>query len=244
MRQSVWSAGRLKRRPRVVLRMYTFLLLESELETVPEELWGQATIKNRARKRGRDPGGMLLDQAHDHEAMRALGVDSDRRGRPELAHMLLLLVQDSFLTKDGLTKVLIHTRDDELIRVRPDTRIMRNQDKFVRLMEDLFRQGHVPRGNPLLTLEKGRTARSVLDECAGTKVLLDEGGALTRSAGFAALDGDVTLAMGGFPRGGFRQTSHAWFDHVVSVSPKAVPLWSALVPALAGFEDRALAAEP
>lgn len=202
-----------------------------------------ASIRSRARKRGREPRGMLLDQAFDHEAMRALP-DGDRRGRPEIAHMLLLLVQDSLLTKDGHTRVLVHTRDDALIRVRPDTRIMRNQALFVRLLEDLFRQGHVPRKNPLLTMEPGWGVERVLrEEAWGVRVLLEEGGTRARSAEFAGLArdrADVTLALGGFPRGGFRQARREWFDRVWSVSERPVPMWTALVPALAGFEDALL----
>lgn len=219
--------------------MLTLILAEAELELMPAELQRHAKVVSRAKKRRRAPEHLVLDQALDHEAMRELA-DGDRRGRPDIAHMVMLLAQDSLLAKSGQVRVLLHTRDDSLIRVRPDTRIMRNQAKFVTLAEDLLRQGEVPRGDPLLTLERGRGLESVVrEEGRGARVLMDVGGELLRTRGFARLfgDGDVTVVVGGFPRGAFRQAERAWFDRVVRVADEELTVWSALVPVLAGCED-------
>lgn len=224
--------------------MLTFVLAESELELVPRELHAEPGIASRAKKRRREPGHLVLDQAHDHKAMRRLP-EGDRRGRPDLAHFFLLLVQDSLLTARGETRVLVHTRHDELIRVDPATRIMRNQAKFVQLAEDLLRQGQVPLEAPLLRLERGRTLASILErDTSGPRILLDEAGPLARSARFEALareNRDLTLVAGGFPRGAYRQAEPALFDHVLRVADEPLSLWSALVPVLAGFEDARLA---
>lgn len=208
---------------------------------MPPELLRHPKVAARAKKRRRAPGDLLLDQALDHDAMRALP-DADRRGRPDIAHLFLLLALDSPLTKRGLTRVLIHTRHDELIRVRPDTRIMRHQPKFVALLEDLLRQGEVPRGDPLLTAERDRPLEGVVRELPGTRVLLDAAGAPARSPRFADLAraGDVSVALGGFPRGAFRQAQPSWFDHVLRVADEEITAAAALVPALAGFEDALL----
>lgn len=221
----------------------TFVLAESELERVPEELQDDPGVVARARKRRRAPEDLLLDQAADHKAMKRLP-EGDRRGRPDLAHLFLLLLQDSPLNARGLVRVLLHTRNDELVRVRPDTRIMRNQAKFYQLMEDLLRQGRVPLDAPLLRLEWDRDLASILDECPGPRVLLDEGGVLARTPRFTDLaraHADLTLVAGGFPRGAYRRADPAWFDHVVRVADEPLTLWSAMVPALAGFEDARLA---
>lgn len=219
--------------------MLTFLLAEAELELMPRELQEHPLVQARAKRRRRPPAQLLLDQAVDHKAMRELP-EGERRGRPDLAHLFLLLVQDSLLNAEGRVRVLVHTRHDELIRVRPDTRIMRNQAKFYQLMEDLLRQGRVPLDAPLLTLARDVPLGEALAGLEGTKVLLDESGEMARGADFTALareNEDVTLVMGGFPRGGYRGVTGADVDMVLRVADAPLSLWSALVPVLSGLED-------
>lgn len=218
--------------------MITFILAEAELELVPEEIQAHPHVLARARRRRRAPEHLLLDQASDHKAMRELP-EGDRRGRPDILHLCLLLVQDSPLNKRGLARVLVHTRRNELIRVRQDARLPRSQSKFYQLCEDLLRQGSVPRDDPLLTLEWDRDLASIVDEAPAPRVLLDEGGAPARSPFFADLarQGDLTVVLGAFPRGSYRQARGEWFDHAASVAAEPLSAWSALVPVLAGVED-------
>jgi len=221
----------------------TFLLAEAELELMPPELQRAPGVVARAKKRRRPAEQLLLDQALDHKAMKDLP-DGDRRGRPDIAHFWLMLVLDSLATKHGQARALIHTRHDELIRPRADLRIMRNQVKFVILMEDLLRQGQVPQSNPLLTLERGRDLASVLkEEARGTRILMDVGGELGRAARFTELARsapDITIVTGGFPRGSFRQAKREDFEHVIRVADEELTVWSALAPVLAGVEDAVL----
>lgn len=224
--------------------MITFLLAEAELELMPPELQKDPRVVARAKRRRREPQRLLLDQALDHEAMRALP-DGDRRGRPDIAHFWMLLVLDSLVAKRGRARALVHTRNDELVRPRADLRLPRSQAKFSQLVEDLLRQGVVPERDPLLTLERGRTLESVVgEECgSGAKVLMDVGGELGRAARFAELaraHDDLAIVTGGFPRGSFRQAQRAWFDHVVRVADEELTVWSAMVPVLAGVEDGVL----
>lgn len=222
--------------------MITFLLAEAELERMPRELWKHPKVVTRAKKRRREAADLLLDQAADHEAMRTLP-EGDRRGRPDIAQIWALLVMDSLVARHGQARALIHTRHDELIRIRPDARLPRNQAKTYQILEDLLRQGEVPLGKPILTMERNRTLESVVAELSGTKVLLDVGGEVARAARFSefAKAGDLSIVMGGFPRGTFRQAKPAWFDHVVRVADAELTVWSALVPVLAGCEDALLA---
>lgn len=219
--------------------MITFILAEAEVELVPRALHRHPRVVARAKKRRRAAEHLLLDQAADHEAMRSLE-EGDRRGRPDIAHVWLLLVMDSLLARRGLARALVHTRNDELIRVRPDARLPRSQPKLYQLLEDLLRQGEVPLGDPLLTLERGRSLESVVrEEARGARVLMDVGGEAGRTAAFADLAraGDLTIVTGGFPRGSFRQAKREWFDRVLRVADEELTVWSAMVPVLAGCED-------
>lgn len=206
---------------------------------MPRELWRHPKVTARAKKRRREPQHLLFDQAVDHEAMRDFP-EGDRRGRPDIAATWLLLVMDSLVARRGQARVLLHTRHDELVRVRADTRVPRSQAKTYQLFEDLLRQGEVPRGSPLLTSERGWPLERVVRELStGRRVLMDVGGELARTARFAewARAGDLTLVTGGFPRGSFRQARPEWFDHVARVADEELTVWSAMVPALAGCED-------
>ncbi len=219
--------------------MITVVLAEAALELMPPELQRHPKVVARAKKRRRAPERLLLDQALDHEAMRGLP-GAERRGRPDIAHVCLLLLQDSPLNAAGHLRVLIHTQDDALISVDPSTRIMRNGAKFATLVEDLLRQGEVPLESPLLSLRRGVPLSEAL-RGRGLVVALDEGGEPARTAAFEALareHEDLTLALGAFPRGAWRAPPAA--DRVLRVADAPLSAWSALVPALAGFEDARL----
>ena len=216
----------------------TFVLGECALELVPPALHVAPSVKRRSRERRRAPEHLLLDQALDHEAMAALP-DAKRRGRPDIVHLLTLLVQDSPLAQRGLTRLLWHTQEDALVRVRPDLRPPRAQPTFYKLCEDLLRQDEVPMGRPLLTLERGRTLADVLAaEARGPVVLLAEEGRRMRTGDFATLareHADLTFVVGGFAHGDWRARPEA--DVVASVSASPLTAASALVPVLAGLED-------
>lgn len=220
--------------------LITVLLAEAALELMPPELHRHPKVVARAKKRRRAAEHLLLDQALDHEAMRGLP-EAERRGRPDIAHVCLLLLQDSPLNAMGRLRVFVHTQEDALVSVDPGTRIMRNGAKFATLVEDLLRQGEVPAGRPLLRLQRGVS----LAEAArggGPVVLLEEEGGLARTAAFEALareHEDLTLVLGAFPRGALRSSLEP--DRVLRVADRPLSAWSALVPALAGFEDAALA---
>ena len=221
--------------------MITFVLGECELELVPPELLAAPRVKRRARERRRPPEQLLLDQARDHEAMATLP-HGDRRGRPDIVHLVTLLVQDSPLAAGRETRLLWHTRNDELVHVRADLRPPRAQAKFYQLCEDLLRQGEVPIGKPLLRLERGVTlADALAREAKGPTLLLGEGGEPARSAAFADLakaNADLTLVLGGFPKGSWTKPPRA--DRTLRVHDAPLTAAAALVPALAGFEDALL----
>lgn len=224
--------------------MLTIVLGEAELELVPAPLQAAPSVKRRARERRRAPEHLLLDQAADHKAMGALP-EGDRRGRPDITHLVVLLAHDSPLAARGQVRVLVHTRHDELIRVRPDMRPPRAQATFYKLCEDLLRQGRVPLEKPLMTVERGRSISDVLvTEARGPVVILSESGERARSPDFARLareHPDVTLVLGGFPKGTWRSPPRA--DLSLRVADAPLTAASALVPVLAGFEDALLGAQ-
>ncbi|MCD6461758.1 MAG: 16S rRNA methyltransferase [Thermoplasmata archaeon] len=142
--------------------MIHIILGEAELELVPERIAGHPAVRKNAEKRGKRPTNTLLDSSLHHQAMKVLP-DRTRRGRPDIVHYFLLLSLDSILNQHGLLRVWVHTRNDELIRVDPETRIPRSGPRFVGLMESLFQNRAIPgKENPLLPMESGWTLEDVV----------------------------------------------------------------------------------
>ncbi|OGS41942.1 MAG: hypothetical protein A3K67_00300, partial [Euryarchaeota archaeon RBG_16_62_10] len=136
------------------MTQYFFILADSELELVPPEMLNERCIINSARGRGKLPEKMLLDASHHHPAFHRIK-DSERRGRPDLAHFFLMLCIDSDLTASGQLRTFVHTRNNDVIAVNPETRLPPHYPRFVGLIESVFEQHVVPsRENALLELRQ------------------------------------------------------------------------------------------
>lgn len=190
--------------------MLTLVLADAELELVPDGLVTHPAIQAAARRRGVRAGRTLLDSSAHHAAMRGLP-DHDRRGRPDLVHLFLLTAMDSVLNLEGGLRVLVHTRNQEVLSIAPETRIMRNYDRFCGLLEQLFRQGEAgpPGQPPLLKLETHAPLAEVLKRVGADRVIaLETGGPPVDLAAalppLAQANGHVAVILGGFPRGTYR----------------------------------------
>jgi len=208
--------------------MLTIVLADSELEMVPEAIAGHAAVVSQARKRGRQPRNTLLDSSIHHAALVKLP-DGGRRGRPDLVHFFLLAAQDSILNIEGGLRVWVHTRNGELIGIRPDTRLPKNQARFCSLMEQLFLGGRVPpSGEALMTLEKGSLGELLARAGAKEVVALSPNGRqVDPRAYFSRKRGrDIACIVGGFPDGDFTSPVADLSDDVVSISPHTLKVWT------------------
>ncbi|ABL88952.1 Suppressor Mra1 [Pyrobaculum islandicum DSM 4184] len=178
------------------------VLAESALELVPRELWNHPVIQADAKRRGKKPGEILLDRARHHLAMSSLR-DASKRGRPDIVHQVLLVFQYSLLNKRGLGRIYIHTQGDYTIYVRWETRIPKNYNNFVSLMEQLYATGRVPpKGEPLIELYK-KDLSTLLRELGGRWVVLHESGVKKPFIELGAALLNSVVVIGGFPHGDF-----------------------------------------
>lgn len=196
-----------------------------------------------AKRLDKRPSRTLLDSSLHHEALKSFP-DGDRRGRPDLVHFFLLLGLDSALNKKRGLSLLVHTRNDELIRVAPETRIMRNYNRFVGLAEQVFREKHVPAREPLITLESGWTLERVLTEAvpaSAHKTVLSEGPKSIAPAAWIAerakSSPELAVVIGGFPRGDFRSDVAKLTDESVSFGPEMLPVWTIEMEVIAHWEQ-------
>lgn len=185
--------------------MIDLVLADAELEPVPKALQDHPQVTADARKRDLDPDAMILDSSRHHAAMQDLA-EGDRRGRPDIVHFALLICLESRAAAAGRVRPWVHTRDDLLVTIDPETRLPKQLDRFTGLMRQLLSAGRVgPEGRDLMVTEPDRTLTDVVDGLGDPVVVMDaEGEPATQDQVVDAVGDDGTVVIGAFPSGGYR----------------------------------------
>ena len=209
--------------------MLTLILAESALETIPKTLWQHHSIIRYTEKHGKPPEFILLDRSYHHAAMKMLK-DSEKRGRPDIIHFALLEALGSPLNKERLLQVYAHTFSDYVVAIAPETRLPRNYNRFIGLMEQLFEFEKIPpTGKPLLALKKQRLPQ-LLQVVKPTYVL-----AFSRKGNPCTLQDAVSklsnmekpvAIVGGFPHGHFSEKTSKLADETVAIDPEMLETWT------------------
>jgi len=216
------------------------VLAEAALETVPKELWSHPAVRRHSKRQRKPPENLLLDRSLHHSAMRRLD-DNEKRGRPDITHFALLEALGSPLNKEGLLKVYVHTNKDYIITVNPSTRLPRNYNRFIGLMEQLFQLGKVPsEGEALLKLEH-KTLQQLLTETKADYILAfsREGKPKTLQDAVSSLQSKQrpAIIVGGFPHGHFSETTVQLADEVVCVDSEMLEAWTMTSRAIYEYEQ-------
>jgi len=209
--------------------LLTFILAESALETIPKSLWNHPSVVRYAEKRGKHPKFILLDRSYHHTAMKTLK-GNEKRGRPDIVHFALLEASGSPLNKEGLLQVYVHTFSDYVITVAPETRLPKNYNRFIGLMEQLFEFKKIPpSGHFLLTVKKQKLPQ-LLKIVKPTYVL-----AFSRKGNRCTLENAVlklsnkekpVAIVGGFPHGHFSGETSKLADETVAIDPEMLETWT------------------
>ena len=219
--------------------MIHLVLVDSELELVPEPLWGHPAIVRRARLRKKKPNRLILDSSFDHSAIRVKYPDEvDRRGRPDIVFHFLINALHSILNMEGHLRVYVHTRNDELIYVDPRTRIPKAYHRFIGLMEALFNNRVVPdKYNPLLRMVEGTVADLVREVGPTDVILLREGAERVNPYELpSSLGEEPMFLIGGFPHGDFLHEHPR--DREISIYDKPLMAWTTANEIIASYERK------
>jgi len=215
------------------------ILADSELEQVPREIANHRVIQQLARRRGRRPTELLLNSSLHFPAMRKLP-DADRRGRPDIVHICLLLALDTPLNREGLLQTYVHTRHNKLITVDPSARLPRMFYRFEGLIERLFLTGVAPPENPLLRLENASLA-GLLERLNPKKIVAfsDRGERKLMNEVFSGLskEEDVCVIVGGFPHGDFLSDVEKLSDELVNIDPELLCAPTVMMRVIFAYED-------
>jgi len=220
--------------------LLTIVLAESALETIPKQLWKHAAVQRYAKQRRKHPRFVILDRSYHHSAMKTLAL-SEKRGRPDIVHFALLDALGSPLNREHFLQVFVHTFNDDVIWVNPETRLPRNYNRFVSLMEQLFEYEHIPpkKAEPLLTLKR-QTLDELIHESQPSYVL-----ALSRIGKPKTLEAAVskltrgkkpTVLIGGFPHGHFSEATTKLANEIVCIDREMLETWTVVSRVVYEFE--------
>ena len=220
---------------------YHIVLAEASLELVPRELWKHPAVIKTAKRRGKSPGEILLDTSLHYAAMKNLK-NREKRGRPDIVHVTLLEVQGSPLNLEGMMRVYVHTINDFVLFIRPDTRIPKNYNRFVGLMEQLFIEGKVPpvAEIPLIYLKTMKLRDLIKFIKADKVILLSEKGERKKPKDIALelrKYNNPAIIIGGFPHGDFSKETYSITNTIYSIYHKSLDTWIAVSRIVSAIEE-------
>jgi len=198
----------------------TLILAESALELVPKKILGHPAVVSYSKKSGKHTNEILLDRSYHHKAMTDLK-DAEKRGRPDIIHMALLEALGTPLNKEGLLKIYVHTIDDHIITVSSKARLPKNYNRFVNLLEQLFKLGRVPEsGESLLSIKKEKL-KDIIDRIEPSKVIVfssvGKPNTLREVCKKISHEEKPLIIIGGFPHGHLTNESMRAADCVFSI---------------------------
>jgi rRNA small subunit pseudouridine methyltransferase Nep1 len=212
--------------------MLTLVLAEAEIELMPAELTHHPAVIAHARQRRKQPTQILLDSNYHHPAMVNLQ-EGRRRGRPDITHLFLLTALESIINKKGQLNIIIHTRNDMVITVNPETRIMRNYERFLGLMETLFEKHVVPdEKQPLLSLRQNIPLAQAIEQVQADEIITfsKDGSSVILPDYFKELKKQkkhhLLCIIGGFPSGTFHTDLKTIVSSNFSLYPDMLPAWT------------------
>jgi rRNA small subunit pseudouridine methyltransferase Nep1 len=184
------------------------ILLESGLELVPRELLNEPEIIKTAKRYGIRPEEVILDKSLHFHAMYKLS-RKWKRGRPDIVHTTLLVIEGSLAGRRGLIETFIHTIDGRVFAVRPETRIPKNYERFKGLVAQLLKENRVPPNSPKPLIYKVANTLGEFVREYGKIILLWEKGNDANEFEIVAraLTTNMPIGIGMFPRGDFEKST-------------------------------------
>lgn len=162
-----------------------------------------------------------------------------RRGRPDIVHHFLMTALDSIPNIEGGLRVIIHTRNNEAIRIAPHTRLPKNYNRFVSLMEQLFAVGRIPPNadETLMTLERNVKLANLVKYQKGKVAILSPGGNPVDVGEYVSehAGGDLVCIIGGFSDGDFISNIDEIPGDKISIYKGELKVWTVAAEILANW---------
>ena len=184
--------------------MISLIISESALELVPFELEDHPSVVSHARKLGKYPSDILLDNSWHFAAMK--GIKNEiKRGRPDLVHFSILEATTIPLYLQNKLNLFVHTVDDNVIHFGKNVDLPKSYHRFEGVIEKLYQEKKIMAKNELLLKIEEQTFSELIDEINPSKIFgFSTEGQLSSYEKIAAQISDNScIVIGGFQKGHF-----------------------------------------
>jgi rRNA small subunit pseudouridine methyltransferase Nep1 len=198
--------------------MISLILAESALELVPLELQDHPSVLSHAKKLGKHPSEILLDNSWHFAAMK--GIDNEiKRGRPDLVHFSILEATTIPLYLKNKIKIYIHTINDKVIYIGEDVHIPKSYHRFEGLIEKLFLEKIIQSDGNILLEIKEKSFSELINEIKPSKIIGFSTKGERRS--FEEISSEISdntcIVIGGFQKGHFTESTKSKMTHLFSI---------------------------
>jgi rRNA small subunit pseudouridine methyltransferase Nep1 len=202
--------------------MISLILSESSLELVPSELKHHPSVISHARKLGKHPSEILLDNSWHFAAMK--GIENEmKRGRPDLVHFSILEATTIPLYLQNKMKLYVHTLDDKVISFGKNVHIPKSYHRFEGVIEKLYQEKEITTNDDVLLEIKEKTFSELLDEINPSKVFgfSTKGTKSTYEKIAKEITDDACVVVGGFQKGHFSDSVETKITDLYSVGDES-----------------------
>lgn len=202
--------------------MISLILSESSLELVPSELEHHPSVISHARKLGKYPSEILLDNSWHFAAMK--GIENEmKRGRPDLVHFSILEATTIPLYLQNKMKLYVHTLDDKVISFGKNVHIPKSYHRFEGVIEKLYQEKEITTKDDVLLEIKEKTFSELLDEINPSKVFgfSTKGTKSTYEKIAKEIPDDACIVIGGFQKGHFSNSIENKITDLYSVGDES-----------------------
>ena len=198
--------------------MISLILSESALELVPYELEEHPSVVSHAKKLGKYPSDILLDNSWHFAAMK--GIKNEiKRGRPDLVHFSILEATTIPLYYQNKLNLFVHTIDNKVIRFGKNVHIPKSYHRFQGVIEKLFQEKKIISKNELLLDMKKQTFSELIKEINPSNVIgFSTEGELSSYQKIASeIPDNSCIVLGGFQKGHFSDSVQNEITNLYSV---------------------------
>ena len=184
--------------------MISLIISESALELVPFELETHPSVVSHARKLGKYPSEILLDNSWHFAAMKGI-TNEIKRGRPDLVHFSILEATTIPLYLQNKLNLFVHTVNDKVIHFGKNVHLPKSYHRFQGVIEKLYKEKKIMTKNELLLEIKEQTFSELLEEINPSKIIgFSTEGQLSSYEKIATQISDNScIIIGGFQKGHF-----------------------------------------
>ena len=202
--------------------MLSLVLAESSLEIIPPELQSHSSVISHARKLGKLPGEILLDNSWHFAAMKGIS-NEIKRGRPDLVHFSILEATTIPLYFKNKIQIFIHTINDKIIYIGKNVRIPKSYHRFEGVIEKLYREKKISANNETLLEIKEKTFSELINEINPAKVIgfSTTGNPSTYEKTASSISDNDCIVIGGFQKGHFSDSINTKITNLFSIGDRS-----------------------